>query len=131
MAIVTLIRAPSVVARYALTLNRTPPLSVAYLAGSLSAAGHEGQVIGAVGEALGAMHGVPSRHRDQRPRRIRDRRPHPAGYGAGRDLVSLLSRMAGDSRVDRGHRGAIPRGAGRPRRRARYRVTGDVPRRRA
>jgi len=56
MAIATLIRTPSVVGRYALTLNRTPPLSVAYLAGSLSAAGHEVQVIDAVGEAIGAMH---------------------------------------------------------------------------
>jgi radical SAM superfamily enzyme YgiQ (UPF0313 family) len=56
MAIATLIRAPSVVGRYALTLNRTPPLSVAYLAGSLSAAGHDVQVIDAVGEAIGAMH---------------------------------------------------------------------------
>jgi radical SAM superfamily enzyme YgiQ (UPF0313 family) len=56
MAIATLIRPPSVVARYALTLNGTPPLSVAYLAGSLTAAGHEVQVIDAVGEALHAMH---------------------------------------------------------------------------
>jgi radical SAM superfamily enzyme YgiQ (UPF0313 family) len=56
MAIATLIRTPSVVGRYALTLNRTPPLSVAYLAGSLTAAGHEVQVIDGVGEALGAMH---------------------------------------------------------------------------
>jgi hypothetical protein len=56
MAIATLIRPPSVVARYALTLNGTPPLSAAYLAGSLTAAGHEVQVIDAVGEALHAMH---------------------------------------------------------------------------
>lgn len=56
MAIATLIRPPSVVARYALTLNGTPPISVAYLAGSLTAAGHEVQVIDAVGEALDAMH---------------------------------------------------------------------------
>ena len=56
MAIASLIRTPSVVGRYALTLNRTPPLSVAYLAGSLTAAGHEAQVIDAVGEGLGAMH---------------------------------------------------------------------------
>ena len=56
MAIATLIRMPSVVGRYALTLNRTPPLSVAYLAGSLTAAGHEVQVIDAVGEDIGAMH---------------------------------------------------------------------------
>ena len=56
MAIATLIRPPSIVGRYALTLNGTPPLSVAYLAGSLTAAGHEVQVIDAVGEALHAMH---------------------------------------------------------------------------
>lgn len=56
MAIATLIRAPSVVGRFALTLNRTPPISLAYLAGSLTAAGHEAQVIDGVGEALEAMH---------------------------------------------------------------------------
>src|SRR5512135_3505308 len=56
MAIGTLVRPPSVVARFALTLNGTPPLSVAYLAGSLTAAGHEVQIIDAVGEALGTMH---------------------------------------------------------------------------
>ncbi len=56
MAIATLVRPPSVVGQYALTLNGTPPLSVAYLAGSLTAAGHEVQVIDAVGEALHAMH---------------------------------------------------------------------------
>ena len=56
MAIASLIRTPSVVGRYALTLNRTPPLSVAYLAGSLTAAGHDVQVIDAVGEALDEMH---------------------------------------------------------------------------
>ncbi len=56
MAIATLIRTPSVVGRFALTLNRTPPISLAYLAGSLTAAGHEAQVIDAVGEAIGAMH---------------------------------------------------------------------------
>ena len=56
MAIATLVRTPSVVGRYALTLNGTPPLSVAYLAGSLTAAGHEVQIIDAVGEALDAMH---------------------------------------------------------------------------
>jgi hypothetical protein len=56
MAIATLIRMPSVVGRFALTLNRTSPLSAAYLAGSLTAAGHEVQVIDGVGEAIGAMH---------------------------------------------------------------------------
>lgn len=44
------------VGRYALTLNRTPPLSVAYLAGSLAAAGHRVQIIDAVGEAIDALH---------------------------------------------------------------------------
>src|SRR4029453_7458316 len=56
MAISTLIRMPSVVGRYALTLNRTPPLSVAYLAGSLTAPGPEVQGVDAVGEDIGAMH---------------------------------------------------------------------------
>ena len=56
MATVTLIRTPSVVGRYALTLNVTPPLSVAYLAGSLCSAGHEVQVVDAVGEAARATH---------------------------------------------------------------------------
>jgi radical SAM superfamily enzyme YgiQ (UPF0313 family) len=64
MAIATLIRPPSVVGRFALTLNATPPLSSAYLAGSLAAAGHEVQVIDAVGEAIRAaiarrLPGVP------------------------------------------------------------------------
>ena len=49
---VCLIRPPSVVARFGLTLNATPPISLAYLAGSLAAAGHEAQLIDAVGEAL-------------------------------------------------------------------------------
>lgn len=56
MANATLIRTPSVVGRYALTLNRTPPLSVAYLAGSLAAAGHRVDVIDAVGEAIDSLH---------------------------------------------------------------------------
>jgi anaerobic magnesium-protoporphyrin IX monomethyl ester cyclase len=55
MSTVTLIRPPSIVARYGLTLNATPPLSLAYLAGSLAAAGHRVQVIDAVGEALDAV----------------------------------------------------------------------------
>src|SRR5258706_8112057 len=49
---VCLIRPPSVVTRFGLTLNATPPISLAYLAASLAAAGHEAQVIDAVGEAL-------------------------------------------------------------------------------
>lgn len=52
MANATLIRPPSVVGKFALTLNRTPPLSSAYLAGSLAAAGYEVKVIDALGEAL-------------------------------------------------------------------------------
>jgi radical SAM superfamily enzyme YgiQ (UPF0313 family) len=51
-ATVTLIRPSSVVGRFALTLNVTPPISVAYLAGSLTAAGHRVHVIDAVGEAV-------------------------------------------------------------------------------
>jgi len=45
-----------VVARFALTLNATPPLSVAYLAAALDAAGHHVQVVDAVGEALDQFH---------------------------------------------------------------------------
>lgn len=44
------------VGRYALTLNKTPPISTAYLASALVHAGHEVQVIDALGEALDAMH---------------------------------------------------------------------------
>ncbi len=55
MCVATLIRPPSVVARYALTLNGTPPLSLAYLAGSLTAAGHEVQAIDGLGESLYSM----------------------------------------------------------------------------
>jgi anaerobic magnesium-protoporphyrin IX monomethyl ester cyclase len=54
VATVALIRPPSVVARWAATLNATPPLGVAYLAGNL--AGHELQVIDAVGEAPASLH---------------------------------------------------------------------------
>lgn len=38
--------------RFGLTLNATPPISLAYLAGSLTHAGHELQLIDAVGEAI-------------------------------------------------------------------------------
>lgn len=38
--------------RFALTLDRTPPLSVAYLAGSLLEHGHDVEIVDAVGEAL-------------------------------------------------------------------------------
>lgn len=55
MTAVALIRPASVVARNALTLNATPPLSVAYLAASLAGAGHDVQVIDAVGEGLDVM----------------------------------------------------------------------------
>jgi radical SAM superfamily enzyme YgiQ (UPF0313 family) len=47
------------VKRFALTLNATPPLSLAYLAGSLAAAGHLVQVIDAVGEAPAATWPTP------------------------------------------------------------------------
>ncbi|MBI2890230.1 MAG: B12-binding domain-containing radical SAM protein [Nitrospirae bacterium] len=50
--LVTLIRPPTVVPRDAYSRNGTPPLTQAYLAGSLTAAGHRVAVIDAVGEAL-------------------------------------------------------------------------------
>ncbi|MFT3714011.1 MAG: radical SAM protein [Archangium sp.] len=52
MATVALIRSPSVVARFGLTMNATPPLGVALLAGNLSARGHVVQIVDAVGEAI-------------------------------------------------------------------------------
>jgi anaerobic magnesium-protoporphyrin IX monomethyl ester cyclase len=52
----TLIRPPGVVSRYALTLDATPPVSVAYVAAGLARAGWEVQVIDALGEGLAAMH---------------------------------------------------------------------------
>jgi radical SAM superfamily enzyme YgiQ (UPF0313 family) len=52
----TLIRPPGVVSRYALTLDATPPVSVAYVAGALARAGWDVQVVDALGEGLDAMH---------------------------------------------------------------------------
>ncbi|MBI4489888.1 MAG: B12-binding domain-containing radical SAM protein [Deltaproteobacteria bacterium] len=52
MAFVALIRPPSLFSRSAVTLNATPPISLAYLAGSLTVAGHHVQIIDAVGEAI-------------------------------------------------------------------------------
>jgi radical SAM superfamily enzyme YgiQ (UPF0313 family) len=52
MAFVALIRPPSLFSPSAVTLNATPPISLAYLAGALADAGHRVQVIDAVGEAI-------------------------------------------------------------------------------
>lgn len=52
MATIVLIRPPSLFAKHAVTLNAVPPLSLAYIAGSLSAAGHNPKIIDCVGEAL-------------------------------------------------------------------------------
>jgi len=52
MSFVTIVRPPSIFSKSAITLNATPPLSLAYLAGSISHAGHEVQIVDAVGEAL-------------------------------------------------------------------------------
>jgi radical SAM superfamily enzyme YgiQ (UPF0313 family) len=60
VATVALIRPPSVVARYGLTMNATPPLALALLAGSLTARGHDVQVIDAVGEAIDRL--TPDEH---------------------------------------------------------------------
>lgn len=56
MARITLIRPPSIFSQSAITLNATPPLSLAYLAGSLAAGGHQVTVLDAVGEALDQLH---------------------------------------------------------------------------
>ena len=50
-AMVTLVRPPILVPRVALTAPTCPPVGVAYLAGTLRAAGHRVSVIDAVGEA--------------------------------------------------------------------------------
>jgi radical SAM superfamily enzyme YgiQ (UPF0313 family) len=52
----TLIRPPGVVGRYALTLDATPPISVAYVAAALGSAGWHVQAIDALGEAVDTMH---------------------------------------------------------------------------
>lgn len=52
MAKVTLVRVPNVFAAGALTLSAVPPIFLAYLAGSLRAAGHGVKVIDSVGEAI-------------------------------------------------------------------------------
>ena len=56
MPLVSLIRPPCAVGRLALTLNVTPPLSVACLAGSLTSAGFEVEIIDAIGEGVQVMH---------------------------------------------------------------------------
>ena len=52
MSFVTIVRPPSIFSKSAITLNATPPLSPAYLAGSVAHAGHEVRIVDAVGEAL-------------------------------------------------------------------------------
>ncbi len=49
---VVLIRPPTVVTRFALTLDATPPIAIAYLASSLRARGHDVTCIDAVGDGL-------------------------------------------------------------------------------
>ncbi len=55
MPLVSLIRPPCAVGRLALTLNVTPPLSVACLAGSLTTAGFEVEIVDAIGEGVHDM----------------------------------------------------------------------------
>jgi radical SAM superfamily enzyme YgiQ (UPF0313 family) len=50
-ALVTLIRPPVVVARWAHTTPTCPPIGLAYIAGSIIAAGHQVKVVDAIGEA--------------------------------------------------------------------------------
>lgn len=55
MSVVTLIRPPTVVARWAHTTPTCPPIGLAYLAASLRCAGHKVEVIDAVGEEIFQM----------------------------------------------------------------------------
>lgn len=52
MSHVTIVRVPSLFAAGALTLTATPPIGIAYVAGSLRAAGHGVHVVDSIGEAL-------------------------------------------------------------------------------
>ena len=56
MAKVSIIRSPSLFAAGALTLSATPPIGIAYLAASVAAAGHEVEVVDAIGEAIEQVH---------------------------------------------------------------------------
>lgn len=58
---VTLIRPPMVLSRMAHTTPTCPPIGLAYLAGSLRAAGHQVDVVDAVGEGLDAFVPLGSR----------------------------------------------------------------------
>ena len=83
MALITLIRPASLFSPSALTLTATPPLSLAYLAGSIAEAGHEVAVIDAVGEGLDNV--------------------YPAGVGDllanGLSNEQVISRIAAETRV--------------------------------
>lgn len=59
MALVTLVKPPTAVSRWAHTTPTCPPLGVAYLAGSLAEAGHRVAVVDAVGEDPFQMLPVP------------------------------------------------------------------------
>lgn len=50
---VAVVRPPSIAQRFALTLDVTPPISVAYVAAAAERAGHEVTVVDAVGEGIG------------------------------------------------------------------------------
>ena len=52
MAKVTLVRVPSLITANALTLSATPPISLAYLAGSLKNKGYTVKIIDSIGEAI-------------------------------------------------------------------------------
>ena len=55
MALVTLVRPPTIVAKWAHTTPTCPPIGLAYLAGSLQQAGHRVNVLDAVGENVSQM----------------------------------------------------------------------------
>ncbi len=61
MAKITLIRPPTAVPKWAHTTPTCPPIGLVYVAASLEAAGHQVQIIDAVGEAVFQMQPVPAR----------------------------------------------------------------------
>lgn len=60
MSLITLVRPPTVVPRWAIAATTCPPIGLAYIASSLKKAGHEVDVIDAIGESIFQMLQVPN-----------------------------------------------------------------------
>ena len=83
MSVVSLIRPPTLVAKWAHTTPTCPPLGLAYLAGALAKAGHSVHAVDAVGAAPQSY--VPT--------------PDPRFLSHGLDLESIVQRVQADTTV--------------------------------